>query len=165
MPGKEINATVTREQGRVVVTIDETDQAKAGIAGLICELTAAPAVSAAPGSEKQEEELSCAQEPRVKERSYIHEPGPEELDEDLRHAQELRKEKRRFIRALEVEEAHKGDSFPIERRAELDRCREELNILEKRIHDLEAQRREMHFANIPADEGFPYATKQQTGRL
>jgi len=37
MPGEEINAIVRREPHRVIVSIAETDQAKAGIAGLICE--------------------------------------------------------------------------------------------------------------------------------
>jgi len=110
---------------------------------------------------EREGEPARAQEPRTKEGHYISEPDPGELEAELRHALEIRKEKRRYVRALELDEAHKGASFPLERRVELERLREEMVRLDGTIDRLEAMCRHARLASIP----LPYPTGPSGGLI
>jgi hypothetical protein len=143
MLGEEINATVRREPHRVVVSIAETDWAKAGIAGLICELDATSAPSMVPTP-------SSPPLPQPESDSLVALGLEEELEKELEHRRELYREKREYVRQLELEEARRGISFPTDKQLELKRSRQELNDLMTKIWDL---------APLLADDRrLPYAT-------
>jgi len=142
MPGEEINATVRREQHRVVVSIAETDRTKAGIAELICELDAGSVSLEVPPSSFVSR---LATEPVC----LVDRGWEEEQKKELEHARELYREKRGYARLLELEEARQGISFPTAKRLELDKCKKELNNLKAKIRDL---------TSLLTDDKRPYAT-------
>jgi DNA repair exonuclease SbcCD ATPase subunit len=159
MSGEEINAIVKREPHRVMVSIAETDRAKAGIAGLTCELLVgsvppkAPPLSPVPPVEPESEPLED-----LKLRLG-------DLRKERERTRELREATCAYVHELKLERVHQGNAWPTARRLELRefeeelrKYEEELKELDRKIHDLDAKIECQSLISLSTRDGLPYAT-------